>query len=372
MLRDIDIDAQNIVMGIIGGTLIAFASTLHLMLFGRLTGMSSIFNSLIKCDQNSGFRWKFGFACGLLAGTYGIFMIFGHTLTAGNISIQLFDKQEESQRGLSILGFVIGGFLVGFGTKLGNGCTSGHGVCGLPRFSPRSWIAVGMFLLFGIITATLRSYYPILSTNISVNKAFADQYKTIADFIFGLIIIYFIYDLNVSSASSREKMETIICAFIGFVFGLGLSLSGMIRRTRVLSFLSLTGIEIDEQHHTKGWNPTLAIVLLTAVGINMVTFNLILKQKPILAETFDIPQKQVDWKVFVGPAIFGIGWGLSGICPGPAMVNVFLILQMLAFIPFMAFGQVVADWIVAPKKITENKKTAEESKIQAPEKEKKE
>ncbi len=359
MIGEIDIDAQNVVLAIIGGTLIAFATTLHLMLFGRLTAMSSIFNSLIKCDQQGGFRWKFGFFCGLLTGTYGVFMLFGHTLNAGNITIQLFDKQEDAQRGLSTLGFALGGFLVGFGSKLGNGCTSGHGVCGLPRLAPRSWIAVTVFLITGVLTATLRSYFPVLANSLSVGKEAAEQYKTIADFIFALLLIYFAYDLNVNSARLREKLETIACFFIGFVFGLGLSISGMCRRTRVLSFLSLPGIEVDDQHHTRGWNPSLAVVLLTAVIVNLVTFNLILKQKPMFAGTFDIPNKPIEWKIFAGPAVFGIGWGLTGVCPGPAMVNVFLLMQMLAYLPFMAAGQLVADWVSgAPKPAVEYKSVA--------------
>lgn len=349
-----DISSQTVVLSIIGGSLIAFASTLHLLLFGRLTGMSSIFNSLIKLDMQSGFRWKLGFFCGLITGTYGIYMIFGHTINAANIGLQFFDKQEDAQRGLNMLGFAIGGLLVGFGTKLGNGCTSGHGVCGLPRFSLRSYIAVPIFMLAGIATATFRSFYPFFSTKESIGKEAADQYKTIADFLFALLIIYFAYDLNVSAGKLKEKLETIGCFFIGFIFGLGLTISGMCRRTRILSFLSLTGVEIDDNHTTKGWNPSLAFVVLAAVLINMITFNLILKRKPMFAEKFDIVQAGVDWKVFVGPAIFGVGWGITGFCPGPGMVNGFFLMQMLLYLIFMAAGQLLSDWLFPKKSTAQN------------------
>ena len=63
---------------------------------------------------------------------------------------------------MSIPGWVIGGILVGFGTKMGNGCTSGHGVCGIPRLSKRSIIATGVFMVAGIGMATLRFKYPFL------------------------------------------------------------------------------------------------------------------------------------------------------------------------------------------------------------------
>lgn len=63
---------------------------------------------------------------------------------------------------LDFVGFAIAGYLVGVGTKLSNGCTSGHGVCGLPRFSKRSWVSVGVFLSLGIALATLKYHEPFL------------------------------------------------------------------------------------------------------------------------------------------------------------------------------------------------------------------
>ena len=65
----------------------------------------------------------------------------------------------------SILGFCIGGFLVGFGTKLGNGCTSGHGLCGMPRFSKRSWVSVIIFFSVAVLTANLLN-----ASNLSLDK----------------------------------------------------------------------------------------------------------------------------------------------------------------------------------------------------------
>lgn len=63
---------------------------------------------------------------------------------------------------LDIVGFGIAGFLTGVGTKMSNGCTSGHGVCGLPRFSIRSWVAVGTFLSVAFGLATLKFHVPFL------------------------------------------------------------------------------------------------------------------------------------------------------------------------------------------------------------------
>lgn len=69
-----------------------------------------------------------------------------------------FQEPTEMISNLSLIGFAIGGFCVGFGTKLGNGCTSGHGVCGLPRFSLRSFVAVVTFFSFALITANTKQY----------------------------------------------------------------------------------------------------------------------------------------------------------------------------------------------------------------------
>ena len=65
----------------------------------------------------------------------------------------MYQTPLEMVQGLSLVGFGIGGLLVGFGTKLGNGCTSGHGLCGLPRFSKRSWLSVPIFFGVALLTA---------------------------------------------------------------------------------------------------------------------------------------------------------------------------------------------------------------------------
>lgn len=348
MFEKIYIDAQNVALGIIGGTLIAFATTLHLMLFGRSTGMGSVFNSLVSCGHDASFRWKFGFFCGLLTGTYGIFMIFGHSLTIGNVTINLFDQQETAQEGVSTFGFALGGLLVGVGTRLGRGCISQHGVCGLPRLSLPSLVASLLFVATGMITATVRNYYPVMSSDLSLGKEAIEQFKTIGDFLYVLLLIYFAYDLNVNSLVIREKLETLACLFIGLVFGLGLSISGASRRTQALAFLNLANPE--------GWNPTLLITIATAIGVNFVTFNLILKQKPMFAETFEIHDNSIDWRTFVGPALYGIGWGLVGLSSGPAMVNSLLLMKMLAYLPFMAAGQLLADWVWPRRKVEKETK----------------
>jgi uncharacterized membrane protein YedE/YeeE len=97
----------------------------------------------------------------------------------------------------------------------------------------------------------------------------------------------------------------------GLLFGFGLALSGMTHATKVLDFLDIAG----------QWNPGLLFVLGGAVGVTVLAFRFILRRKaPLLANRFDLPQASgIDRPLLVGALMFGIGWGISGYCPGPAI-----------------------------------------------------
>lgn len=99
----------------------------------------------------------------------------------------------------------------------------------------------------------------------------------------------------------------------GLVFGLGLWLAGMTDPARVLGFLDIAG----------AWDPTLMFVLAGAVGVTVVAFRFVLaRRRPLLAERFELPTATaIDRRLVVGAAIFGIGWGIAGYCPGPAIAS---------------------------------------------------
>jgi len=126
----VHIEASDLILALVGGVIIGLATTINLTTYGRITGNSGIFNTLIKFDMRSGFRWKYSFFSGLIAASYSLFMIMGKSggWEIKGFNIILFDKYEENISDLHIVGWIIGGFLVGVGTKMGNGCTSGHGV----------------------------------------------------------------------------------------------------------------------------------------------------------------------------------------------------------------------------------------------------
>jgi len=102
----------------------------------------------------------------------------------------------------------------------------------------------------------------------------------------------------------------------GTIFGVGLGLSQMIDRQRVLGFLNLAGT----------WDPTLLFVLAGAVAFTVVAFRFVLRRQiPLLGNKFYLPtRKDIDSNLILGTAIFGIGWGISGYCPGPGITALVL------------------------------------------------
>jgi len=122
----------------IGGLFIGLAASLMLLLHGRIAGISGIVGGLLK-PRPGDVSWRLLFVGGLVVGGVVFSLFFPDMLT---------DTLQRSP--LAVIG---AGLLVGFGVRMGNGCTSGHGVCGLTRFSPRSGAAVVTFMTTGAITA---------------------------------------------------------------------------------------------------------------------------------------------------------------------------------------------------------------------------
>ncbi len=124
----------------------------------------------------------------------------------------------------------------------------------------------------------------------------------------------------------------------GLLFGVGLVVSGMADPAKVQNFLDLAGI----------WDPSLAFVMAGAVAVTMAGYRLVLSRpRPWCAPSFDLPAaRAIDRRLILGPAVFGIGWGLAGFCPGPALTSLGLGAPgTLMFVPAMLAGMALARWL---------------------------
>jgi hypothetical protein len=126
----------------------------------------------------------------------------------------------------------------------------------------------------------------------------------------------------------------------GALFGAGLAISGMTNRFVVLGFLDVFG----------AWDPTLVFVMAGAVTVTAIAFRFVLRMPgPALGGTFRLPARDdVDLRLLVGAALFGVGWGLAGFCPGPVLVGAAAGLQdAWIFVPAMFAGSFVAGKVAA-------------------------
>ena len=126
--------------------------------------------------------------------------------------------------------------------------------------------------------------------------------------------------------------RTVIVALVsGLVFGAGLALAGMLNPSKVSGFLDIFGL----------WDPSLAFVMAGGIAVNAAGHFLFVRdRKPVFASDFHLPKiSGVDRPLLVGSALFGIGWGMAGLCPGPVLSSLFLNpADMFIFVMIMAAG----------------------------------
>jgi len=138
------VDLESVLYSLAGGGLIGIAVTILLLFNGRVCGISGIIASSLR-KPNGEDLWRYLFLGGMLVGG----------VLAGTMRPELFSNLS----GRSNLSVLIAGLLVGYGTVMGSGCTSGHGICGISRFSIRSVIATLTFMLFGFLTVQCIFYF---------------------------------------------------------------------------------------------------------------------------------------------------------------------------------------------------------------------
>lgn len=136
---------------------------------------------------------------------------------------------------------------------------------------------------------------------------------------------------------TRAAKQLVTSLISGALFGAGLVVGGMTNPRKVIAFLDVAG----------AWDPSLAFVMLGAIAVHFIAYRWVLgSASPLFADEFAIPKlRQVDPKLVGGAALFGVGWGIGGYCPGPGIVSLGAgSLDALVFVVTMAVG-----WLLTAK-----------------------
>lgn len=406
-------DPTGLVRGLFGGVIIALSTTAMMALTGQMGGVSGILGGFPR-GLGAVLRWRFAFLAGLL--------VAGGILTALPA-----EETTGPPLGLHWAAAVIGGVSTGFGTRLANGCTSGHGIIGLARLSPRSLVAVLTFMGVAVVTAGVSRapfarealYGPVAALSLPFPLSVAEGadwtlppslyvvplaaavafvllcHASLAVFkgarstreggkagspaavtdssSSGAVLSALVVDVDATplpgsdvesaplklapvsppSFSSPPTTSTTSLPWTtlalaqaavfacGLAFGVGLAVSGMTSPHKVLRFLDFAG--------DGGWDPQLMLVMGGGVAVNAVLWRAMAVGgwagyvPPLAGAVSDSgpcgtdataplgkriaygpaakANRVVDAKLLVGSVLFGFGWGLTGVCPGPGIVD---------------------------------------------------
>ena len=280
---------------VLGGAFIGAASGMSMMAAGRVAGNSGALKSVVKGDAD---EWKLSYIIGLVAA--------GAAMSKAMPT--LLESTPNMDSVSSILKMALGGLAVGAGTNWANGCTSGHGLCGLSRLSLRSLVAVPTFMAFAIAARTIEtgasfSLLPMLATTTDVVSAA----KALALGFGGSLVLI----QTVLAKSLPRLAKPLLGLWSGALFGVGLVVGGMARPSAVTGALSPAALD-------------LTLWCLFTTGL-LVTFGFyrVAEAKGVGAARASAQQSSADItkELVVGSAMFGVGWAMTGLCPGPLAVG---------------------------------------------------
>jgi uncharacterized membrane protein YedE/YeeE len=301
-----------------------------LLLNGDIMGISGILSNSLRTPletiRNSAHHWRWVWIASF-ALTVNLYV----TYLAPERALE--DERSERDADVPIastLAHLIGGFLVGLGTKIGNGCTTGHGICGIGRLSKRSLAATVTFTGFSalstFLTSPLRSWASVTSfLRTSKLPAISPLGGYVVSYLSALAAM--IRPIDVHEETETHQNKSVGAAVSGIMFAFGLALSGMTKNSKVHDFLCVSGFRNNT------FDPTLMAVMGSGILTSWISYQFVdqwshtkpkscLKRPAALPETseFSVPTNgTIDWQLVSGATLFGLGWGMVGLCPGPAM-----------------------------------------------------
>ncbi|KAL7528888.1 hypothetical protein ACHAWF_002746 [Thalassiosira exigua] len=367
--------------GTAGGLLIGLSAATLLLFSGDVLGASGLMGSFAvspkKTLTDPSSIWKLSFlACFYLVVKIYL-LIDPEALTDPHLASGAYTPV------VSPLGSILGGFLVGFGTRLGNGCTTGHGICGMARLSKRSFVGVCCFMGTGILSASLCStkspLYPYMRDSPeSVAKYLPTRATVIASAaIASSVAVAALIGLlqKAPSESPQEeraklrsdKIKVLPSALAATFFAVGLIVSQMTVVSKIYGFLDLRGLADGT------WDPTLAFVMAGGLFVSFLSYQWVqgfgvvknsrALECPLTQREFSVPtNKVIDKNLVVGELLFGFGWGAAGLCPGPAMVLACAGYQniLLRWWPMFYVGVVLAELVKKLQVRTKERRNSEQ------------
>eukprot|EP00038_Savillea_parva_P005846 m.160305 g.160305 ORF g.160305 m.160305 type:complete len:331 (-) comp11926_c0_seq1:236-1228(-) len=277
---------------VLGGAIIGLAAGLRMLTTGRVAGNSGAVKACLCLSDTPDYS-NILYATGMIMSGHVAQWALPWALEAppvGTTSV--------------LLTHLLGGFFTGMGVHFCNGCTSGHGLAGISRLSWRSIAATPTFLGTAALVVMIKSHFEV---GHMVPLAPTPEIHIMSGVTAAIVGVVLALPMLVTDLG--KMLPYYSGAWCGFTFGLGLSVGGMVRASTVTEALG-----------PKSFNPTLWILFTTALVTTFVLYRLA-ESKSIHAARAIKGGDPPDRFLIGGSVLFGIGWGLTGMCPGPLVVN---------------------------------------------------
>ena len=301
----------------VGGALIGLSAATYLLCYGRVLGFSGILNQGTATPLTHG----------QLPALWRVLLLAG--LVGGGLLSSKFTSFPLPMLDYPLSTYAWAGLVMGFGAASGQGCTSGHGICGLGRLSPRSLVAVLTFMS----AAAAATYFAMhvadscaapgiapLKMPADLNAVLLPAGSVVGAMVATCLLVKMLDARGLGLLS--DAAHALLALSVGLTSGVGLVLAGMLDQNKVRGFLDVAGV----------WDPSLAFVMGSGAAISLGAHTMAKSMaKPYLSSAFAYPPScefgtkgsgsLKDPKLLLGSVAFGLSWGSLGICPGPSIVG---------------------------------------------------